>query len=311
MMRGRSFFTALVWGAMLLASVSLALGQEKRMIGRGERIGPETQPPGADVAFVTSEIGFSFDGKVVKGIPFSGQAVTEMIQILGDGNRIINKSTASVYRDKDGRTRREQTITAIGPFAGELPQMISISDPVAGVSYILEPSSHIARKMTPMQFEFKLNTNGARIGPDEREKPPEDLPELPKLQVGVANGPGPTLTVELPDIEGGNGKQESLGKQSIEGVEAEGTRTTITIPAGEIGNERAIEIISERWYSPELQTVVMTKHSDPRFGETVYRLTNINRGEPDASLFQVPAGYRIIEAPLPGMPLRIRVRDEQ
>ncbi len=93
----------------------------------------------------------------------------------------------------------------------------------------------------------------------------------------------------------------------IEGVEAEGTRTTMTIPAGEIGNERPIEIVSERWYSPELQLVVMTRHSDPRSGETTYKLTNINRTEPAKSLFEVPAGYTIKEgcswtnelAPLP------------
>ena len=78
--------------------------------------------------------------------------------------------------------------------------------------------------------------------------------------------------------------------RSIEGVEAEGTRTTVTIPAGEIGNERAIEIVSERWYSPELQLVVMTRHSDPRLGETTYKLTNINRTEPAKTLFEVPAG---------------------
>ena len=92
-----------------------------------------------------------------------------------------------------------------------------------------------------------------------------------------------------------NTVREQLGKQTIEGVEAEGTRTTVTIPAGEIGNERPIEIVSERWYSPELQLVVMTRHSDPRTGETIYKLTNINRAEPAKTLFEVPAGYTIKE----------------
>ena len=92
-------------------------------------------------------------------------------------------------------------------------------------------------------------------------------------------------------------KKEDLGKQDIEGVVAEGTRTTVTIPAGEIGNERPIEIVSERWYSPELQLVVMTRHSDPRTGETTYKLTNINRTEPAKSLFEVPSDYTIKEGP--------------
>jgi TonB family protein len=92
-------------------------------------------------------------------------------------------------------------------------------------------------------------------------------------------------------------KNEDLGKQNIEGVEAEGTRSTVTIPAGEIGNERAIEIVNERWYSAELQTVVMTRHTDPRFGESTYRLTNIDRSEPARSLFEVPADYTLKSGP--------------
>ena len=313
MIRKRKLFAALVYCAMLFTSAAVVFGQDKRPLieRRGEQIGPVPAPPG-DVVFIGSEMGFSFDGKVVKGAPYSGQAVTETTQILGDGNRIVNKSTASVYRDKEGRTRREQTVAAIGPFGGEIPHMISINDPVAGVSYVLEPSSHVARKLNTMQFEYKLSTKGAKvINRDKRESLPDGSPE-PSLRVGVmANGPGPSLTVELPDIQDESGKQESLGKQLIEGVEAEGTRTTKTIAAGEIGNERVIEIVSERWYSPELQTVVMTKHSDPRFGETVYRLTNINRAEPDAWLFRIPSDYRIEEMPLPPMPMRIRVPNEQ
>ena len=102
------------------------------------------------------------------------------------------------------------------------------------------------------------------------------------------------------------GKTESLGKQTIEGVEVEGTRNVTTIPAGEIGNERAIEIVFERWYSPELQTVVMTRHTDPRFGETSYRLTNISRDEPARSLFEVPAGYTIKETGGPSQQMRMK-----
>jgi hypothetical protein len=93
---------------------------------------------------------------------------------------------------------------------------------------------------------------------------------------------------------------ESLGKQTIEGVEAEGKRTTTTIPADAIGNERPIEMVSETWYSPELQTTIMSKRSDPRTGETTYRLTNIRRGEPDASLFQVPSDYTVKEGGFSG-----------
>ena len=88
---------------------------------------------------------------------------------------------------------------------------------------------------------------------------------------------------------------ERLGKQSIEGVEVEGTRSTVTIPAGQIGNEQPIRIVSERWYSPDLKVLVMSRQSDPRFGETTYRLTSIVRAEPAPELFEVPADFTVVE----------------
>src|SRR5215510_7044323 len=240
MITQRRLFAILLFCTTLLASGSLVFAQEKRVTleGRSERIGPgpETQLPGDNIGFVGSEFGFSFDGKVVKGAPYSGQAVTEITQTLGDGNRIVNRSTASVYRDKEGRTRREQTIGAIGPLLGQMPQTIFINDPVAGVSYILEPNAHVARKMMPMQFEYKLNTNGEKVIHHDKHEIPLNPPEIGTVHFGLEGGaPGAAITMELNNIQDSNGKQESLGKQTIEGIEAEGVRTTITIHAGEIG----------------------------------------------------------------------------
>src|SRR6185436_13103454 len=87
---------------------------------------------------------------------------------------------------------------------------------------------------------------------------------------------------------------ESLGRQVIEGVEAEGTRSTVTIPAGQIGNELPLNMVSERWFSPELRVLVLSRQSDPRFGETTYRLTNIVRQEPAADLFEVPSDFKVM-----------------
>jgi hypothetical protein len=103
-------------------------------------------------------------------------------------------------------------------------------------------------------------------------------------------------------------KTEKLEARNVEGVQAEGSRTTTTIPAGELGNEQPIQIVNERWYSPELQVIVMTRHSDPRFGETTYKLTNIQRGEPSAALFQVPSDYTLKESGAFGVggPRRVR-----
>jgi hypothetical protein len=88
-------------------------------------------------------------------------------------------------------------------------------------------------------------------------------------------------------------KTESLGTQVVNGVNADGTRTTHTIAAGEIGNDKPIQVVSERWYSPDLQTVVKSTRSDPRFGTTTFSLTNIQKAEPAAALFTVPADYTV------------------
>jgi TonB family protein len=239
----------------------------------------------------------SSSGRVVKGAPYSAQAITESTQILSDGNRIVNKSTTAIYRDSEGRTRREFSLTAIASFAngGEAPQAVFINDPVAGTTYMLDPRTHVARKMPPMRFNFKVRApapGGEKLG-GSPEPPPPDQPQRAEIER--------LATVEKTSPDGhfiwgwGNhvANNESLGKQNVEGVEAEGTRSKITIPAGEIGNERPIEIVHEMWYSPELQTLVMTRHSDPRFGESTYRLTNIDRSEPARSLFEVPADYTL------------------
>jgi hypothetical protein len=84
-----------------------------------------------------------------------------------------------------------------------------------------------------------------------------------------------------------------LGRQTIEGVPADGRRTTITIPAGQAGNDQPIVTVVENWYSPDLQATVLSKHSDPRIGETVTRLANIGRAEPAHTLFEAPADYKI------------------
>ncbi len=278
--------------------------------------GPEgAPPPDRNVVFFASE---SFTGKVVKGAPYSGEAVTETIQTLSDGNRIVNKFSSSVFRDSEGRTRREQTLKGFGALgSGDEPlQTIFIHDPVAGVTYSLDSKSRTAHKSSPFRieltktasgevraiqsqtFEFKLKegpTSGNVIMTAPHSAGPEAARVAPRgiEHFSMRDEAGVGGTFVFRNKATGNEVKEQLGKQIVEGVEAEGTRTTVTIPAGEIGNERPIEIVSERWYSPELQLVVMTRHSDPRFGETTYKLTNINRTEPAKTLFEVPADYTI------------------
>jgi hypothetical protein len=213
-------------------------------------------------------------GRVVKGLPYTADAVSESTQTLGDGTSISRKSTMAVARDGEGRLRRERIIDSIGPFtAGDGRRtLIVIDDPTLGSHFVLDLENKTARKIRNPQ------------PPPGGGRPPGD----------IDNQRG----------EFADGKVESLGTKSIEGVEAEGTRATVTIPVGEIGNDRIIEIVSERWFSPTLQAVVLSKHSDPRMGDTVYRLTNIKRIEPDAALFKIPADYKVIEGQPPPPPRR-------
>jgi len=242
---------------------------------------------GGTFGWVASEM--SFGGKAVKGAPYAAEAVTESTQTLSDGNRIQRKSSASVYRDSEGRTRREQTLSAIGPWAasGDAPQTIFIDDSVAGVHYILNPKERTARKIavpTGKEGEF---TAGIAAAPHQARRFERRLA-----------GPGETIAFQASgtwESPLAKPQTEALGKRVIEGVEAEGTRSIMTIPAGQAGNELPIQVVSESWFSAELQAVVMSKHSDPRMGETVYRLTGINRSEQLGSLFEVPADYKVEE----------------
>ena len=297
----------------------------------GPQTGMTTQVGGDGYVFVASEM--SFDRKLVKGAPYSAVAITESVQTLADGNRLVHKSSASIYRDSEGRTRRDQVLAKIGPYAsaGDTPQTIFINDPVAQVNYILEPGSRTARKVNLPNVVMRTaptntsatpnNTSEDKIRAREsqetatftradREKV-EVIMQAATVSGGVGAGMG-AMTVTL--NQGGkkwNPVKESLGKQLIEGVEAEGIRTTITIPAGEFGNELPLNIVTETWTSAELQAVVKSRHSDPRSGETVYTLTNINRSEPAHSLFEVPADYTIKEQPGADMKMRIEKQIQQ
>ncbi len=264
-------------------------------------------PGSSDYVFLATEM--SFGGPLVKGAPYSAQAITESTQTLIDGNRIVNRSTASIYRDSEGRTRREQTLKSIGPYAngGEGVTNIYLSDPVAGTSYTLDPRTQTARKMPPLRV--KVAQGGASKGAQASGKQYQVAIEQMNAKMAAADQAASGvvqyrqkqtevgLAAGAIDARNRSARTESLGKQNIEGVEAEGTRSTVTIPAGEIGNDRPIEIVNERWYSAELQVLVMTRHTDPRFGENSYKLINISRTEPARDLFEVPAGYTVKETP--------------
>jgi hypothetical protein len=241
--------------------------------------------------FFSAEV--SGNGKAITGAPYTATASTEMTQVLGDGNRIVNKTTAALARDSQGRTRREETMGMVGPWQVNGPKLVFINDPASQTNYILDPGKQTASVLKLPALPPML--------------PPPGPP--PGVNVGYMGQPGPNVTF-IQKVSGGDQledvKTESLGVQMMEGVSVEGKRTTRTIPAGQIGNVQPIETVSEVWYSPDLQAVVMSKHSDPRFGETTYQLTGIQRAEPDHSLFEVPPGYTIQTIPAPmGFPANL------
>lgn len=250
-------------------------------------------------------IGGGVMGRAVKGAPYSADEIRESTQVLGDGTTIHNESKSTVYRDGEGRVRREN------------PNEISIWDPATSTNYVLNPKTMTARKMG-LNYVFSRSTvgpNGAgetktlSFSYDTNRNVEQHVVVMSGDEHGVAvsgtavpdkaaaagaataNGSG---QVVMKMLRRQPGKVDSLGTQTMEGLKTEGERVTSTIEAGAIGNDRPIQTVTERWYSAELQTNVMTKRTDPRMGDEVFKLTNIHRGEPSPVLFEVPPGYTIV-----------------
>ena len=205
----------------------------------------------------------------VSGAPFTGTETTLSTQTLADGNTISHTSTTTIYRDSSGRVRTETTRPARPGSNGSPETVVTIWDPVAGVVHNLDPVNKVSHDMTVHKPGANAQGRPARTGTSTDLAP----------RRGPANDP--------------NMVHETLVGQSVNGVYATGTRSTRTIPAGTQGNTQAMTMTHEIWTSTDLKVPVMEKETDPMRGTTVRQLTNINRAEPDASLFQVPAGYAV------------------
>jgi hypothetical protein len=280
-----SLFTELGLAIALLASSCGAWAQEP------DASTPPPPPPPGRFAFVRG--GPMFEGpKPVTGAPFTASATTQITQVLADGNQIDNKETATVARDSAGRIRRDSVISRIGLLAseGKPPEIVRIVDPVAGTSYMLDVAAKTAVQM-PFHARQEATKGNPRGEPSIQVS--DDVAVVAAGQKKFRREPANSQRTT-----------ESLGSRVMEDVNVEGTRTTETIPAGAIGNRKPIVIVNERWYSPDLQETIYSKRTDPRFGTTIYQLTNITRQEPDESLFRVPADYTLKEGPV----VRLRTR---
>lgn len=231
--------------------------------------GPPPGPPGHRGGFGAG-IGMGMrPGKVIAGAPYSATITNSTTQTLQDGNTIQHTTNGSVARDSLGRTYEQLTVNGTH-FGQNGPATLTfINDPVAGYAYTLNASTKVA-------FRRAIKT------------PPAGPPPGGAHPGGHRDGNAPDNADRV---------TTDLGTQVVGGVTATGKSVTLTVPAGAMGNSQPIVTTSETWFSPDLQIPVLAKRSDPRMGQTTYSLTNIQRAEPAASLFQVPSDYTIKDAP--------------
>ena len=215
---------------------------------------PPEGPPPPNARFIAAEL--RFGDKLVKGQPFSAETVIEDTRRLYDGTTVTKQNRGAFYRDGAGRTRREQPMGMVGGIN------------VAGADGKPQMLVFINDFATRTQYFLDTTNKVAR-----------------KQGIG---GPPPAEPGAPSDA-----KTESLGTKTIEGVQAEGTRVTFEIPAGRVGNDKPMQVVTETWFSPELQMIVMSRHLDPLAGEHVFRLVNIRRAEPAAELFAIPSGFKV------------------
>jgi len=229
----------------------------------------------------------------VMGAPYSAQVVTERTQVLADGNRIQQNSMGSVARDSQGRIRRDEALPSLEGDRGESAHVIMIDDPVAQVHWTLDAQTKTAIKMSLPSGNVFMSA----------VPPPPGGPNKTVFYSAIGAGaPGMMINKQIipknaPGTPDPNVVKTDLGTQTIEGVSAQGTKYTRTIPARQVGNEQPITITTETWYSPDLKVLVMSESNDPRMGETTYKLTDIQRAEPAPNLFQPPDDYTVKEGP--------------
>jgi len=319
------FLASTTLAVLLIAPGAHAQNQEELARKKMAQAGAENQADNQKrLAELTARVPLEAP---VKGAPYSADIVVESSQTLADGNHISNKSMGHVARDSEGRTRREQegamlVVTRAEPVITTKGMTISIVDPVGGYSYSLNPEQKIAwrtpigasaelldkikaaaaqRSSQPMTDEQKARmTDEVKKLMAERAAQSTDAPSQASSEaVARARSGGPGERGGAPGVPGMRGRgyavapETPLEHKTIDGLAVEGRQHTETIPAGQIGNEQPIVVTSEEWRSPDLKVLVLTRHNDPRTGESTYRLTNVIRVEPDPSLFMVPPDYTV------------------
>lgn len=260
-----SFHRILVAGLALFIAISVATAQQQsNPSAQSSSIESEKQA-GNNFFSSFASTRFALTGRgIVKGAPFSAVGTTETTQILSDGSRVVHKIVENIYRDSEGRTRVE---IRKDKNPGVPLLFFQIYDVVAGTTYFINQRDRQA-------VVFKSSNL--------------IVPQQPKT-----NMPPASPSDDITRIAGET--VEPLGTQVIEGLKVEGVRAMTTIPASQMRNNQPGKVIYERWYSRELGGDILIKCTDPRFGEAVFRVTNIDRSEPAHELFVVPTDYKVTE----------------
>jgi hypothetical protein len=193
------------------------------------------------------------------GQPFSGKSTTEWTHNLEDGSTVTTHLFAMVARDSEGRIFREAR-SFVPASSDQEPKLrdIRIFDPIRHTRTICTLATH------------SCNVTGYFATTTFRPRP-----------AGPFDDGKRTLA------------RESLGNDVMDGINVVGTRETITVNAGVIGNSQTLSITREFWYSPELQVNLAITRKDPREGTQVIRVHEVSRSEPDPSLFKVPDGFTV------------------
>ncbi len=232
-------------------------------------LGQQAPHPTQPALQSTSAVATNGQGVVghVTRTPYSADKITVTTQTLADGTKMTHKNLIKMYLDSQGRSREEWFNDTDSAGSNDSPQWVGIFDPVAGVSYRLDPRDHTAQR---------TETRRPGLSPVRQA-------------AGASATPSPARPVSPQPT------REDLGTQVIEGLEARGMRITRTIPEGAAGNDRPIQITDEIWHSAQPSLVLMRVTNDPMSGESVMHLSNLVLDEPPAELFQVPADYTIQE----------------
>lgn len=212
--------------------------------------------------------------------PFSAEIHSESNRALADGNRIHEEWQEKLCRDSEGRTRTEKMRVVPATENAELPS-VNIFDPVQKVNISLNQRMKVA--IVRHFPEVTRTSPEPRVAPGENRTVPHSEPRMRNLDQATTRA----------EADGRVIKTEKLGTREIDGLSATGTRTTITIPAGVEGNSEAIVVVREGWFSPELKLELQSTNDDPRSGRTTRTVENVQRGDPDPLLFQVPADYTV------------------